>query len=935
MALIYETELGAVGRYINLGDDATDTSTLQTVLVYARLVSPQPQSFGYPFGRVDPGSSTGHRYAISDKATLGVSTTAHAQRPSYDSAIINYGDLWTHFATSWNGSTDGTGFAHYASTDGSPIALIATGAGQSTSGTPTSAVGKNLYLLNREGLDRSLTGDVAYIARWNRVLSLAELQTAQADGPLSVPDGLILCWANEQDYGPKGYVPVARTAFVAGALPPNLNLGGDTTAPILTSPAGTKTGTTTASGSVVTDEANGTLYRLASQNASESGATVKTGATQAVTATGSQPVTFTSLAPATTYYAHYLHRDAAGNDSTVASSASFTTDAAADTTPPTHTGVVTISALTHTSYTASWPAATDANGVTGYEYRIAAGAWVDVGAVLTTDITGRTPSATELFEVRAYDAAGNRSTPPLSESVTLQDQPAPTGTVTISGVVPADTTAQVTYNYSAADQSGFEYRIDGGAAASIGASPATISGLTVDTSYDIEIRAINAGGAGAWSAITNFTTNAVITVITDIDSGNIDPAQVVITNGGSATPTVFVNRHSLTGSWRHMLFAVENAEGKRPIFELNRSTRQTSATPGAGWGILWTQDFVTWVKSPYPSLVSGTPNKIVAQFTDPLPAGRVYISTQPMLPESDAAVTAAALLANYPGIASAPPSANAQGVYNVSPAETGYNGRNIGGRNMHAIKLSWPGPTTDGFRKRILVMTSGIHAAGESNSVLAHRSALSWMLDSQTAEAIAFRANWNVYTYFNLTPNGYYGGHARTNFRNTSDPNRVWHTTTLAEINATRTAITTDLSLGSSGKWDVMLPWHSYYEDPNDFQFWLTSAQFNTQTRTPLMQTFIDTGASFFNDPAVFEEAAPLSTELWWAETQGVQISISAENQQNGNMDPQFFKDVGTAWMRTLQAVDAAGYFSAPSTLTITASDLAQTSARISVQLGF
>lgn len=92
----------------------------------------------------------------------------------------------------------------------------------------------------------------------------------------------------------------------------------------------------------------------------------------------------------------------------------------ADTAAPTLTGDITITALASTSYTATWPAGSDDTAVTGYEYRIAGGSWVDAGNVLTVNISGRTPSTTEDFEVRAYDAAGNRSTPALIESVTLE-----------------------------------------------------------------------------------------------------------------------------------------------------------------------------------------------------------------------------------------------------------------------------------------------------------------------------------------------------------------------------------------------------------------------------------------------------------------------------------------------------------------------------------
>ncbi|CDN87328.1 hypothetical protein BN948_01748 [Hydrogenophaga intermedia] len=107
----------------------------------------------------------------------------------------------------------------------------------------------------------------------------------------------------------------------------------DTTPPTLSSPTGAATGTTTASGSVSTNEANGTLYRVTTTNATESAATVKAGASQAVTTTGVQNMGATGLTPGTTYRHHYLHRDAAGNDSAVVSSAPFATTSS-DTTAP-------------------------------------------------------------------------------------------------------------------------------------------------------------------------------------------------------------------------------------------------------------------------------------------------------------------------------------------------------------------------------------------------------------------------------------------------------------------------------------------------------------------------------------------------------------------------------------------------------------------------
>ena len=76
-------------------------------------------------------------------------------------------------------------------------------------------------------------------------------------------------------------------AWRAQGVPINAAAGGDVTAPTLTSPTGTQTGSTTASGTVSTDEANGMLYYLASTNATETAATVKAASSQAVSGTGS------------------------------------------------------------------------------------------------------------------------------------------------------------------------------------------------------------------------------------------------------------------------------------------------------------------------------------------------------------------------------------------------------------------------------------------------------------------------------------------------------------------------------------------------------------------------------------------------------------------------------------------------------------------------
>ena len=103
----------------------------------------------------------------------------------------------------------------------------------------------------------------------------------------------------------------------------------DTTAPVLSSPTGSEVGSDTATGTVTTDEGNGTLYYYASVNASETAATIKaSGDNRPITTSGVQPnVVYSGLSASTLYYLHYVQDDAVANESNVQSSTSFTTDA--------------------------------------------------------------------------------------------------------------------------------------------------------------------------------------------------------------------------------------------------------------------------------------------------------------------------------------------------------------------------------------------------------------------------------------------------------------------------------------------------------------------------------------------------------------------------------------------------------------------------------
>lgn len=146
------------------------------------------------------------------------------------------------------------------------------------------------------------------------------------DGAVSGP-GYAGVWLSGDGAGSVGSAISDWTATEAGAS--------DTTAPVLSSPTGTATGSTTATVGATTDEGNGTMYAFVSTSATPPSATdlkAGTGATwsgsQAISSTGAKTLSATGLTASTGYYAHLIHTDAAANDSNIVTSAQFTTSAA-------------------------------------------------------------------------------------------------------------------------------------------------------------------------------------------------------------------------------------------------------------------------------------------------------------------------------------------------------------------------------------------------------------------------------------------------------------------------------------------------------------------------------------------------------------------------------------------------------------------------------
>ena len=165
--------------------------------------------------------------------------------------------------------------------------------------------------------------------------------TVANDGDVNPTPG----WCGIFSFNSNGdYDPCRIYAIEVATGTSNLNYSdaADTTAPVISSPTGTQTGATTATGTVSTDEGNGTLDAVVTTSATTpsvaqiqagqdhtGSAAAATDLDNTVSATGVQNVSFTGLTASTTYYIHYVHQDAAGNDSNTVTSASFTTTTSA------------------------------------------------------------------------------------------------------------------------------------------------------------------------------------------------------------------------------------------------------------------------------------------------------------------------------------------------------------------------------------------------------------------------------------------------------------------------------------------------------------------------------------------------------------------------------------------------------------------------------
>src|SRR5437762_89512 len=219
----------------------------------------------------------------------------------------------------------------------------------------------------------------------------------------------------------------------------------------------------------------------------------------------------TGLSAGTTYSYTVAASDAARNASAQSSAVSATTKAPLDTQAPSIPTNLAASAITPTTLTLSWNAATDNVAVAGYRVYLN-GTLLLSPSSTSAQIIELTPDFTRSFTVAAFDAAGNASAPSAPLSVTtppLADTTAPT---TPSGVAAsALTSSSLTLSWSPATDNvgvtGYRVYRNGTLAASPSATSASITGLSAATTYSFTVSAVDAAGnASALSAPLSATT---------------------------------------------------------------------------------------------------------------------------------------------------------------------------------------------------------------------------------------------------------------------------------------------------------------------------------------------------------------------------------------------------------------------------------------------
>ncbi len=320
--------------------------------------------------------------------------------------------------------------------------------------------------------------------------------------------------------------------------------------PIVTAAAATAVGASTA-------VLNGTVNPngLMTTAVFEYGTTTSYGSTAAVTltpnnGTAAQAVAsaaLTGLAGNTTYF--YRLKATNVDGTAVTASGTFSTTALGKPTVL----VASTSAITATGATVSGSVSSDGGtAITerGVAYRVS-GSGSPFTKVVTTGTTGALSvgltglTAATTYDVQAYAVNTVGESVGESTSLTTLKAVAVAAAPTITSITPAGNAISVSFTAGAdggAAITNYKYSLDGGTtwiafSPAVTTSPATITGLTAGTPYNVQVRAVTSAGDGVASTTQSVTLSSklVVTSAATVSGAYGTPFTYTITAAGSPT----------------------------------------------------------------------------------------------------------------------------------------------------------------------------------------------------------------------------------------------------------------------------------------------------------------------------------------------------------------------------------------------------------------
>jgi fibronectin type 3 domain-containing protein len=273
----------------------------------------------------------------------------------------------------------------------------------------------------------------------------------------------------------------------------------------------------------------------------------------------------TGLTASTSYSYRVRATDAASNLSVYSGTATASTQAPPDTTPPTAPGTPTATVISSTQVNLTWGASTDAVGVAGYKIERCTGAscttlaQIATSATTNSSNTGLTASTTYRYQVKGYDAAGNTSSAstPLVNATTqaAPDTTPPTAPGAPTATVISSTQINLSWAPSTDAVGVTGYKIERCTGASCTtfaqiATPTTTTysdtGLTPSTSYSYRVSATDAAGnLSTFSTVSTATTQVAPDTTPPTAPSNV--AVTVISQQATLTWTASTDNVGVTG----------------------------------------------------------------------------------------------------------------------------------------------------------------------------------------------------------------------------------------------------------------------------------------------------------------------------------------------------------------------------------------------------